>query len=163
MQSHESRTFSADSIHVLMASIASLQIINDLSFPLDVNDRDQMVKIVMSCIGTKFTSRYGTLMAVSSWRRLQCFVQPAAEEALCWYTELLKHLLAAVFLQDLALEAVSCITNDLPGGRKEIDVKKYAKVEKLPGGQIEDSRVLKVRGRSLIQICPAAHHDVLKG
>jgi len=47
--------------------------------------------------------------------------------------------------QDLALEAVSCITTDLPGGRKEIDVKKYAKVEKLPGGQIEDSRVLKAR------------------
>lgn len=85
----------------------SVKIINDLSFPLDVNNHDQMVKIVMSCIGTKFTSRYGTLMA------------------------------------DLALEAVNCITNQLPGGRKEIDVKKYAKVEKLPGGQIEDSRVLK--------------------
>ena len=85
----------------------------------------------------------------------QCFGEPTAEEALCWYTDWLTHLLAAVLLQDLALEAVNCITNDLPGGRKEIDVKKYAKVEKLPGGQIEDSRVLKVRGRTLIRTCPA--------
>lgn len=31
---------------------------------------------------------------------------------------------------------------DVPGGRREIDVKKYAKVEKVAGGAIEDSRVL---------------------
>ena len=28
------------------------------------------------------------------------------------------------------------------GGRKEIDIKKYAKVEKVPGGTIEESKVL---------------------
>ena len=37
-----------------------------MSFPLDVNNHEQMLKIVMSCIGTKFTSRFGTLMAVGS-------------------------------------------------------------------------------------------------
>ena len=29
-----------------------------------------------------------------------------------------------------------------PGGAREIDTKKYAKVEKLPGGSIEDCKVL---------------------
>lgn len=29
------------------------------------------------------------------------------------------------------------------GGQKEIDIKNYAKVEKIPGGTIEDCRVLK--------------------
>lgn len=29
------------------------------------------------------------------------------------------------------------------GDHKEIDIKNYAKVEKIPGGQIEDCRVLK--------------------
>ena len=29
------------------------------------------------------------------------------------------------------------------GGRKELDIKRYAKVEKIPGGEISDSRVLK--------------------
>ena len=34
------------------------------------------------------------------------------------------------------------VTVEHPGGHREIDVKKYAKVEKIPGGAIEDSRVL---------------------
>lgn len=40
------------------------QIVDELAFPLDTANKDQMLKLVMSCIGTKFTSRYGTLMAV---------------------------------------------------------------------------------------------------
>lgn len=30
-----------------------------------------------------------------------------------------------------------------PDGTTEVDIKKYAKVEKIPGGAVEDSRVLK--------------------
>lgn len=32
---------------------------------------------------------------------------------------------------------------DGDGGQREIDTKRYAKIEKIPGGTIEDSRVLK--------------------
>ncbi|KAF8939009.1 T-complex protein 1 subunit gamma [Dissophora ornata] len=41
----------------------------------------------------------------------------------------------------LALDAVRCVAveND---GRREVDIKRYARVEKIPGGEIEDSRVL---------------------
>ncbi len=42
----------------------------------------------------------------------------------------------------LALEAVRTVSHDAGGGRKEIDIKRYARVEKIPGGQIEESRVL---------------------
>jgi len=43
---------------------------------------------------------------------------------------------------DIAMEAVKTVsmTNS---GKKEIDIKRYAKVEKIPGGAIEDSRVLR--------------------
>ena len=44
----------------------------------------------------------------------------------------------------LALEAVRTVHIE-DGGRKEIDIKRYAKVEKIPGGDVEDSRVLKAR------------------
>lgn len=44
--------------------------------------------------------------------------------------------------QELALDAVRTVTVEQPGGGREIDVKKYAKVEKLPGGSIEECRVL---------------------
>ena len=46
------------------------------------------------------------------------------------------------FLCDLALQAVQQVTIDLPNGKKEIDIKRYAKVEKLPGGDLSECRVL---------------------
>lgn len=42
----------------------------------------------------------------------------------------------------LALNAVRTVCIERPGGRKEIDIKRFAKVEKIPGGDIEDSAVL---------------------
>merc|ERR1719310_1395923 len=43
---------------------------------------------------------------------------------------------------ELALDAVATVAIE-DGGRKEIDIKRYAKTEKIPGGDIEDCRVLK--------------------
>jgi len=42
---------------------------------------------------------------------------------------------------DIAMEAVKTVSVK-EGGKREIDIKRYAKVEKIPGGAIEDSRVL---------------------
>jgi T-complex protein 1 subunit gamma len=83
------------------------KIFNELSFPVDVDDDAQMMNIVTSCIGTKFTQRFGDLIA------------------------------------GLAIQAVRCVMTRLPNGTPEIDIKKYAKVEKIPGCDIEDSKVLK--------------------
>jgi len=43
---------------------------------------------------------------------------------------------------DIAMDAVKTVTM-VQGEKKEIDIKRYAKVEKIPGGTIEDSKVLK--------------------
>ena len=43
---------------------------------------------------------------------------------------------------NLALKAVRTVTFELRGGKKEVDIKRYARVEKIPGGEIEDSKVL---------------------
>ena len=42
-----------------------------MAFPIDTGDREQMLKILNSCIGTKYTARFGTLMAVRA--RGACF------------------------------------------------------------------------------------------
>ncbi|KAK3117045.1 T-complex protein 1 subunit gamma [Teratosphaeriaceae sp. CCFEE 6253] len=42
----------------------------------------------------------------------------------------------------LALTAVRTVAHDAGGGKKEVDIKRYARVEKIPGGEIEDSCVL---------------------
>ena len=65
-----------------------------------------MYSIINSCIDTKFTQRFGPVMA------------------------------------NLAIDAVKTVAVDLDGGKKEIDMKKYAKVEKLPGGSVDDCKVL---------------------
>eukprot|EP01050_Picozoa_sp_SAG11_P015547 SAG11_NODE_2027_length_3902_cov_4.445758_1_plen_547_part_00 len=44
---------------------------------------------------------------------------------------------------ELAMEAVKTVAVSTPDGRLEIDIKRYAKVEKIPGGEMEDCRVLK--------------------
>ncbi|KHJ31802.1 putative t-complex protein 1 subunit gamma [Erysiphe necator] len=43
---------------------------------------------------------------------------------------------------NLALTAVRTVTHEVDVGIKEVDIKRYARVEKIPGGQIEDSKVL---------------------
>ncbi|KAK4569365.1 T-complex protein 1 subunit gamma [Recurvomyces mirabilis] len=84
----------------------ALEIIQDTSIPVDVNDTGVMRDLISTSIGTKFTSRYSDLMC------------------------------------DLALTAVRTVSHDAGGGKKEVDIKRYARVEKVPGGEIEDSRVL---------------------
>ncbi|KAJ9643602.1 T-complex protein 1 subunit gamma [Coniosporium apollinis] len=84
----------------------ALEIIRDVSVPVDVNDDKAMYTLISSSIGTKFVSR---------WSDLMC---------------------------NLALKAVRTVSFDAGGGRQEVDIKRYARVEKIPGGEIEESRVL---------------------
>ncbi|KAL5580117.1 hypothetical protein UlMin_012559 [Ulmus minor] len=44
---------------------------------------------------------------------------------------------------DLAIDATTTVGVDLGQGLREVNIKKYIKVEKIPGGQLEDSQVLK--------------------
>ncbi|CAI5522048.1 unnamed protein product [Closterium sp. Naga37s-1] len=95
----------------------------------------QMLSILQSCIGTKFTSRFDSLMAELAVDA----VTTVAVEGNC-------HLPPASFLQPcLALPNSLCGDNNGggSGGRKDIDIKQYAKVEKVLGGRIEDSAVLR--------------------
>merc|ERR550525_1900066 len=87
-----------DSVNVLREEVAT---------PIDLNDKVAVRKVIESCVGTKF---------ISKWSDLAC---------------------------DIAMEAVKTVTIESTGGKREIDIKRYAKVEKLPGGAIEDSQVLR--------------------
>merc|ERR1711913_104506 len=75
--------------------------------PIDLSDKVAVRKVIQSCVGTKF---------ISKWSDLAC---------------------------DIAMDAVKTVTIESSGGKREIDIKRYAKVEKLPGGAIEDSQVLR--------------------
>jgi len=65
-----------------------------------------MKKAMRTCIGTKFSSRWGNLIV------------------------------------DLALKAVRIVTRDSSPNKLNVDLKRYAKVEKIPGGLLEECVVL---------------------
>jgi T-complex protein 1 subunit gamma len=97
----------------------ALEICERMSLHVDVRDSDRMKKLVQSSIGTKFSSRWNDKMV------------------------------------DMALQAVLTVAkpkgkvSESDGGgnpylhKMEVDIKRYAKVEKIPGGEINDSTVLK--------------------
>jgi len=94
---------------IVRAYYLALEHIMDVmkTFARDVDpmDRKWMNTLLNSCIGTKFVSRYGSLVC------------------------------------DLALKAVTTVAR-LEGTRKEIDIKRFARVEKIPGGELTDCCVL---------------------
>lgn len=76
------------------------------SIPVDVKNREEMLRVVKSCIGTKYLSR---------WSDLAC---------------------------QISLDAVQTVMVE-ENGRREIDIKRYARFEKIPGGSVEESYLLK--------------------
>jgi T-complex protein 1 subunit gamma len=84
----------------------SIEFLQRVAWKIDLNDRPQVMQVLQTCLGTKFTTR---------WSDLMC---------------------------NLALDAVLTVALEADG-RKEVDVKRYAKVEKIPGGEIEESCVLR--------------------
>ena len=76
-----------------------------VSVPINMEDDKDLTKIVDSCIGTKFASKWGKLIV------------------------------------NLAVKAVRTVYR-VEGDSVEIDTKRYAKVEKIPGGMLEDCEVL---------------------
>jgi len=77
----------------------------ELGVPINMENDEDLTRIVNSSIGTKFASRWGNLIV------------------------------------DLAVKAVRTVYIR-SGDNIEIDTKRYAKVEKIPGGMLEDSCVL---------------------
>ncbi|KAI0228718.1 T-complex protein 1 subunit gamma [Lamellibrachia satsuma] len=106
--------FLEQQVHPTVVISAFRQALEDLidvlrdkvSVKVDVTDRNEMLKIIKSCVGTKF---------IKKWSDLAC---------------------------QIALDATATVSLE-DGDRREIDIKRYAKVEKIPGGAIEDSQVLK--------------------
>ena len=58
----------------------AVKLMDGLAFQIDINKREEMLKIINSTIGTKFTQRFGDLMAV---RRIPGASKIAARELEC--------------------------------------------------------------------------------
>lgn len=91
----------------------ALKVIEEISVPIDVTSDAEMLKLIKSCLGTKMADR---------WSDLICGIA-----------------LRAVRYVAVNYDAASA---GKPSGQLEVDIKRYAKVEKIPGGDINECRVL---------------------
>jgi len=98
---------------------AALDICEEIALEVDVHDKEQMMKLVQSSIGTKFSSRWNDKMVEMA---LQAVLTVAREKG---------------------SNGASTSSSNPYNHKMEVDIKRYAKVEKIPGGEIEDSTVLK--------------------
>ena len=98
----------------------ALAVLERQSLRVDVQDRDLMMKLVQSSIGTKFSSRWNDKMVEMALQAVLTVARPSGNAS-----------------------AAGASTSTNPYNHKmEVDIKRYAKVEKIPGGEISDCRVL---------------------
>eukprot|EP00727_Mastigamoeba_balamuthi_P005330 m51a1_g14796 putative t-complex protein 1 subunit gamma (552) ;mRNA; f:523867-525966 len=85
----------------------ALEALDKCAVKIDLSNRAEAMKVVSSCIGTKF---------IGQWSEQMC---------------------------NLALDAVQIVSVTDSAARTDVDLKKYARIEKIPGGDITDCRVVK--------------------
>lgn len=108
----------------------ALAIVEDVSIPVDTSNDKQMYQIIESSIGTKTSSRFSDLMCSLALKAVRVVSQD-------------QEFFSNAPQTNGAAKPTPPTTLTLQTSKPpEIDIKRYARVEKVPGGEIEDSRVL---------------------
>lgn len=102
-----------------MALQEALKICEKLALEVDVYDTKVMKDLVKSCIGTKFSSRWNDKMVEMALQAVLTVARPKGNNP------------------------AQASSSNPYNHKMEVDIKRYAKVEKIPGGEIDDSIVLK--------------------
>jgi len=106
----------------------ALEVLERQALVVDVNDRALMTKLVQSSIGTKFSSRWNDKMVEMALQAVLTVARPSGN--------------ALTLVDGGDAKAKHSAANPY-NHRMEVDIKRYAKVEKIPGGEMSDCRVLK--------------------
>ena len=103
----------------------AIAIIEEISLPVDIANDRQMIALINSCIGTKTISRNADLMCSLALNAVRIVAQDAA-----------------FFSNASTSQPATNGAATQPKKPQEIDLKRYARIEKIPGGEIEDCKVL---------------------
>jgi len=106
----------------------ALQIVEEISLPVDINNDRAMISIIEASIGTKTISRYSELMCGLALKAVRTVSQDQT------------------FTSNPQASNTSTKNGSSPSPApskpQEVDIKRYARIEKIPGDSIESSRVL---------------------
>jgi T-complex protein 1 subunit gamma len=100
----------------------ALETIQKISIPVDISSESEMLALIKTSIGTKFSSR---------WSDLMCSLALQAVRTVAVTAEAENGLVGASSTPGVGALNI-----------KTVDIKRYARVEKVPGGEIEESRVI---------------------
>jgi T-complex protein 1 subunit gamma len=107
----------------------ALAIVQEISRPVNTSDDKAMTELIESSIGTKTISRYSELMCSLALHAVRTVSQ---DQSFASNTHL---------ANGTTPNSTSTKSESAPKPH-EVDIKRYARVEKIPGGEIESSRVL---------------------
>ncbi|KAJ2500365.1 T-complex protein 1 subunit gamma [Coemansia sp. RSA 1972] len=124
-------------------------ILRSIAVPVDTSDREQMLGLIKSAIGTKFVSRWNDLMCGLALDAVQTVVRRKADMEEAPAVDIAnidakkpQGDAAATAAATAAADAVDVSGKAPETDVHEVDIKRFARVEKVPGGEIEESRVL---------------------
>lgn len=92
----------------------ALEVIQQISIPIDTSSEEEMLALIKTSIGTKFVIRWSDLMCK----------------------------LALQAIRTVSVSSETLPGSNVPSTVTAVDIKRYARVEKVAGGAIEDSQVL---------------------
>jgi len=122
------------------------EFLKKIALPLDLQDEKAIMKIIRSTIGTKFVSRYGDLICKLA---LQAVTLIREDDNTSTHDEKNTNDETNIPKQTNATPEVSVgkhletsLSKKNIRSSLNIDLKRYARVERIPGGAIEDSVVL---------------------
>lgn len=113
----------------------ALTILERQALAVDVTDTAIMSKLVQSCIGTKFSSRWNDIMVEMALQAVLTVSRPSGSGS--------GGREGPGPGPGAASASASAAASPFYHRRTEVDIKRYAKVEKIPGGEISDCRVLR--------------------
>lgn len=93
----------------------ALSIIESMSKPVNVDNEKEMLALIKTSIGTKFVSRWSDQMCALALKAVRTVA---------------------------TMDAQAGTSTGTAVGARTVDLKRYARVEKIPGGEIESSTVL---------------------
>jgi T-complex protein 1 subunit gamma len=106
----------------------ALTICDRLATTVDWHDTQSMKKLVTSCVGTKFSSRWNDTMVDMALDAVLTVAKPSFSSS--------PSSSSSATINNKA-------TTNTTLAKMEVDLKRYAKIEKIPGGEISDCYVLK--------------------
>lgn len=110
------------------ALIDALKIIKDVSKPVDIENDEAMKKLIKASIGTKYINLWSEKMCELALKAVKIVRLDISQNVLSIHNSTTDQLTNDI---DLGLEP-----------KFDIDTKRYVRIEKIPGGEVMDSRVI---------------------